>query len=81
MNRHIPPSCETVYLGMYSEILNSSNLYILAFFVRRALYAIAMIMLTSRPAGQVFILLCMSTLMGGLLGNAKPYFFPNNQRL
>ena len=80
-SREIRSSFATTYLGMYPEILNSSNCYILAFLVRRAIYACGMILLTSRPAAQVFMLISTSTLMAGLIGNFKPYFYRHNQRL
>ena len=81
INREIEPSYATIYLGMYPEILNVSNLYVLAFLARRTIYAVVMILLTSRPAGQVFILIASSVAMGGLIGSEKPYFFKHNQRL
>ena len=81
INREIKPSFATTYLGMYPEILNSSNCYILAFLVRRALYACSMSLLITRPAAQVFILITTSTLMAGLIGNLKPYYFRHNQCL
>ena len=78
MSRDVSPKYETVYLGMYPEILNSSNVYLLAWLVRRVVYSVNMIFFTSHQAGQVFILITSSTVMGGLLGRFKPYYFMHN---
>ena len=66
---------------MYPEILNVSNLYVLAWLARRTVYAVTMILMTSRPAGQVFILITTSVAMGGFIGSEKPYFSKHNHRL
>ena len=68
-NRRIKHANATLYLGMYGEILDSSNIYVLAFLCRRAIYVIVMLFLSARPAGQVFILVVTSTAVGSLVGN------------
>ena len=75
VKREVRPYFETVYLGLYPKIINSSNFYILASLVRKMIYAIVMIVLTSRPAGQIFILIVTQILIGGLLGSEKLYWF------
>ena len=80
-DRKINPAYETIYLGMYAEILNSSNYYILAFLARRVVYAAVVILLTSRPVGQVFILIATSTGVAALIGHLSPYVIPHSHRL
>ena len=66
---------------MFDVILSSSNYYVLGFLVRRAIYAIVMILMSSRPGGQVLILIVTSTAMASLIGNVRPFFVTKNQIL
>ena len=50
VQRKIPHGCETIFLGMYPELVGDSLYYVLAWGWRRVVYAAAMILLTSLPA-------------------------------
>ena len=55
---------------------NASNSYILAYLLRRAVYALVVIMMDEYPAMQIIVLLVTSVIVTACLVKGKPYQTP-----
>lgn len=66
-------SLETMYLGMNIKRKNASNTYVLAYLLRRAVYALVVIMMDEYPALQIMVLLVTSVIVTACLLKGKPF--------
>lgn len=64
---------ETMYLDMKIQRKTASNTYILAYLLRRAVYALVVIMMNEYPALQIMVLFVTSGIVTAILLRSKPY--------
>lgn len=70
-----PPvaSLHSLYLDMSDKRRTAANISIIAYLLRRALYAVVVILMTDYPALQLFLLLLSSGLAAGIVLRGRPY--------
>ena len=66
-------SLHYIYLDMSNKRRTQANIYLIAYMLRRAVYAIVVIMMQDYPALQLLILLLTSGLVTAIILRGKPY--------
>lgn len=66
-------SIETLYLDMHVKRKSASNAYVLSYMLRRAVYALVVILMEDYPALQIIILFLSSVLQTAILVRGRPY--------
>ena len=67
------PSLNTLYLSMSTANKIPSNIYLITYFLRRAIYAIVVVLMGDHPALQLHILMFATTFTGIVLIRGRMY--------
>jgi len=67
---------DSLYQGMSLKRRTPANIYLIAYLLRRALYAVVVVMMQAYPACQLFILITTSAIVTAILLRGKPYTNP-----
>lgn len=70
-----PPvaSLDYVYLGMSNSRRTAANIYLVAYMLRRAVFAVVVILMTDQPALQLLILFMVSGIVAALILRGRPF--------
>ena len=71
----LPPvaTIHNLYLGMSNKRRTAANIYLIAFMLRRALYAVVVIMMKNYPALQLMTLLVTSGISTAIILRGRPF--------